>query len=86
MTQGEWRDSRLRTLGIWFGEHGGSMEHLLLLLNSGDSQQTFELPAAPGDGPWIRLFDTALENGEASSLGAAKIYALSPHSIALLEC
>jgi isoamylase len=86
MTQGEWRDSSLRALGIWFGEHSGSVEHLLLLVNSGDSQQTFELPPAPENGPWIRLFDTALEGGEASSLGAAKIYALSPHSIALLEC
>jgi isoamylase len=86
MTQGEWRDPGLHTLGIWFGEHSGSVEHLLLLVNSGASQRIFELPAAPEDGPWIRLFDTALDGGEASSLGAAKIYALSSHSMALLEC
>jgi isoamylase len=86
MTQNEWRDSELRTLGMWFGEHTGSAEHLLLLVNSAVSDQSFELPAAPADGPWICLFDTASEGIGARSLGPARSYALKAHSVALLEC
>ena len=60
MTQGDWRDASLRTLGIWFGEHTGSVDHLLLLVNSAESEQAFVLPGAPADGPWICLFDTRI--------------------------
>jgi isoamylase len=86
MTQSEWNDPQRRTLGIWFGEHTGSVEHLLLVVNSADTEQNFELPAAPADGPWICLFDTAMEGIAARSLGAARNYALKAHSAALLEC
>jgi glycogen operon protein len=86
MTQSEWQDSELRTLGMWFGEHRGSAEHLLLLVNSADTEQQFGLPAAPADGPWICLFDTASEGVGARSLGPAQSYALKPRSVALLEC
>jgi glycogen operon protein len=86
MTQSEWHDPQLRTLGIWFGEHTGSVEHLLLLVNSADTEQAIDLPAAPADGPWICLFDTAKEGVAARSLGAARSYALEAHSAALLEC
>jgi isoamylase len=87
MTQSEWQDANQRTLGIWFGEqHAGAVEHLLLLVNAADSEQSFGLPAAPADGPWICLFDTASENLAANSLGKVKNYALKAHSVALLEC
>jgi isoamylase len=86
MTQAEWLDAKVRTLGIWFGEQSGSVEHLLLLVNSADSAQNFALPAAPGDGPWICLFDTARGGSAANSLGSARTYQLTPHSAALLEC
>jgi isoamylase len=86
MTQGDWQDAGLRSLGAWFGEHTGSAEHLLLLVNSADHEQLFNLPAAPADGPWIRLFDTALAGVAADSLGTAKNYPLIPRSVALLEC
>lgn len=86
MTQSEWQDPELRTLGVWFGEHTGSVEHLLLLVNSADAEQSFGLPAAPADGPWICLFDTANEGIAAKSLGAARDYTLEAHSAALLEC
>jgi glycogen operon protein len=85
MTQSEWQDSELRTLGMWFGEHRGSAEHLLLLVNAADTEQQFGLPAAPADGPWICLFDTASEGVGARSLGPAQSYALKPRSVALLE-
>ncbi len=86
MTQNEWHDSSLRTLGMWFGEHTGSAEHLLLLVNSAGSDHSFGLPAAPADGPWICLFDTASQGIGASSLGGARSYVLKAHSVALLEC
>jgi isoamylase len=86
ITQSEWQDPELRTLGMWFGEQAGSAEHLLLLVNSSGSEQSFGLPAAPADGPWICLFDTASEGVGTRSLGPARNYALKAHSAVLLEC
>jgi glycogen operon protein len=84
MTQNDWQGAELRTLGIWFVEQAGSAGHLLLLVNSANTDQSFQLPVA--DGPWICLFDTSLESVAPKSLGAAKSYALQPHCIVLLEC
>jgi isoamylase len=86
MTQADWQDSGLRSLGIWFGEKTGCVEHLLLLVNSAETEQQFVLPNAPAEGPWICLFDTARDGCAASSLGAAQNYALVSRSVALLEC
>ena len=86
MTQGEWQDASLHTLGIWFGERTGSVEHLLLLVNAASVDQSFTLPTAPAGGPWICLFDTASEGVATNSLGAVSAYALQAHSVALLEC
>jgi isoamylase len=86
MTQSEWQDANQRTLGIWFGEYAGAVEHLLLLVNAADSEQLFGLPAAPAEGPWICLFDTAAESLASNSLGKAQSYALKARSVALLEC
>jgi isoamylase len=86
LTAADWQDSSARSLGVWFGAHTGSAERLLFLVNGADVEQVFILPAtAPEQGPWIRLFDTALEVVGSSSLGAAQSYALSPRSSALLE-
>jgi len=85
MKQGEWQDGNLRTLGIWFGKRNDLQGRLLLLLNAGDSEQTFTLPAAPADEPWIRQFDTALDTYQATSLGHARDYRLDASSAALLE-
>jgi glycogen operon protein len=86
MTQGEWNDANRRALGIWFGKRNNSPGRLLLLVNAGDSAQTFSLPAAPADEPWIRQFDTALDAQEAKGLGHANDYRLEAGSVALLEC
>jgi isoamylase len=86
MKQSEWQDANQRTLGIWFGEKAGAVEHLLLLVNAADTEQPFGLPAAPADGPWICLFDTAAESLAANSLGKVQSYALKARSVALLEC
>jgi isoamylase len=86
MTQGEWQDANLRTLSIWFGKRNNLQGRLLLLINAGDSAQTFSLPAAPADEPWICQFDTAQGAQEARSLGHARGYRLDLSSVALLEC
>ncbi len=86
MKQGEWHDANLRTLAIWFGKRSNLQGRLLLLLNAGDSAQTFTLPAAPAGEPWIRQFDTAVDGLEATSLGHAREYRLEASSAALLEC
>jgi glycogen operon protein len=86
MKQGEWQDGNLRTLGIWFGKRNNLDGRLLLLLNAGDSAQTFALPPAPADEPWIRQFDTAQDICEVLSLGHAREYRLDASSVALLEC
>jgi glycogen operon protein len=86
MGQGEWHDPNLRVLGAWFGEHTGSAEHLLLLINSAAAEVTFQLPTAPADGPWIRLFDTADDGIAPKSLGSTRSYILQGHSCVLLEC
>ena len=86
MKQAEWQDGNLRTLGIWFGKCDNLQGRLLLLLNAGDSAQTFSLPEAPAGEPWIRQFDTALDTYEAMSLGRARDYRLDASTAALLEC
>jgi isoamylase len=86
MTQGEWHDANRRALGIWFGKRNDSPGRLLLLVNAGDLAQTFLLPTAPADEPWIRQFDTALDAQAAKALGHASEYRLEGGSVALLEC
>ncbi len=86
MRQDEWQDGNLRALGIWFGKRDDARGRLLFMLNAGDSEQAFALPAAPDGEPWIRQFDTALDSLDAASLGQARDYRLQPSSAALLEC
>jgi len=86
MKQSDWQNSELRSLGIWFGKHGGQGGRLLLLVNAGGSPQTFALPAVPAGQPWTRHFDTARDALEAASLGPASEYRLDSSSAAFLEC
>jgi hypothetical protein len=55
-------------------------------VNAGDSAQTFSLPAAAADEPWICQFDTAHEVHEAKGLGHAHEFRLEAGCVALLEC
>ena len=86
MTQSEWQDGDLRSLGIWFGRRNDSAGRLLLLVNGGDSAQTFLLPGTPAEEPWICQFDTSFDSHEARSLGHALDYRLDASSVVLLEC
>jgi isoamylase len=86
MTQDDWRDGNLRTLGVWYGKRSDWAARLLLLLNASDSAQTFVLPPSPADSPWTRRFDTASRSGEVLSLGDDVVYPLAPSSAVFLEC
>ena len=85
MTQDEWRDAGLRSLGVWFDKSSEPAAGLLLLLNAGDSEQPFVVPAPPSDGLWMCHFDTARENPQLQSLKAAAPYPLAASSAVLLE-
>jgi isoamylase len=86
MTQDDWRDGNLRTLGIWYGKRSNWAARLLLLLNASDSMVTFVLPPPPADSPWMRRFDTASASGEVLSLDDDVVYPLAPSSAVFLEC
>jgi isoamylase len=86
MTQDDWRDGDLRTLGIWYGKRSNWAARLLLLLNASDSVQTFTLPAPPADSPWRRRFDTASKTAEVLVLEDDVVFPLAPSSAAFLEC
>ena len=86
MTQDDWRDGNLRTLGIWYGKRSHGAARLLLLLNASDSVQTFTLPPPPADSPWKRRFDTASKTTEVLVLEDDVVFPLAPSSAAFLEC
>jgi isoamylase len=86
MTQDDWRDGNLRTLGIWYGKRSNWAARLLLLLNAADSVQTFALPAPPADSPWRRRFDTASKTTEVLVLEDDVVFPLAPSSAVFLEC
>ena len=86
MTQDDWNDGNLRTLGIWYGKRSNWAARLLLLLNASDSVQMFVLPAPPADSPWRRRFDTASKTTEVLSLEDEVVFPLAPSSAVFLEC
>jgi glycogen operon protein len=86
MTHADWHDPDLRTLGIWFGKQNNLQGRLLLMMNGGDTAQTFLLPPTPADEPWILQFDTAANARETKSLGSVRDYRLDASSVAMLEC
>ena len=77
-----------RDCAVWVSGSASASEPaggLLLLLNAGDSEQPFVVPAPPPSGPWMCHFDTARENTELQSLKAAVPYPLAASSAVLLE-
>ncbi len=86
MTQTDWRDENLRSLGVWFGKRSHSPGRLMLLLNADASALPFVLPAPPAGGLWSCRFDTARENLETHCAGVGSPYTLAASSTALLEC
>jgi glycogen operon protein len=86
MTQDDWRNEALRTLGILFGKRSQAAGRYLLLLNADDRGHAFVLPAAPHG--WSYRFDTTRVPAQATaaeSLAGQDPYQLGPSSAALLE-
>ncbi|HWJ37114.1 MAG TPA: glycogen debranching protein GlgX [Steroidobacteraceae bacterium] len=86
MTQNDWQDVHVRTLGALFGNRNNTAHRLLLLLNASDDAQEFSVPAAPPGAPWVCRFDTALENLEVGTVDPSSKYPLVANSVVLLEC
>ncbi len=74
MTQDDWHDAHVQTLGILFGNRNNTAHRLLLLLNASDDRQEFCIPAAPPGVPWARRFDTAREDGKGQTLDLSNLY------------
>jgi isoamylase len=90
MTQNDWQDGGLRSLGILFGNRNGAAHRLLFLVNAGDAPVQFQMPAASDSLPWVCRFDTAHLAPHAAPgtppLDYAHHYPLAESSAALLEC
>ncbi len=85
MTQADWLDGTLRTLGVWLGRGNQSAGRLLLLLNADHVAHGFTLPAPPPATLWVCRFDTDFER-PAESRAVADSYPLAARSTVLLEC
>jgi glycogen operon protein len=86
MTQNDWQDGNLRTLGVLLANRSSTAHRLLFLLNAADADQPFSVPAAFPGAPWRCRFDTARELGETRTLDFSSHYPLVSSSAALLEC
>ena len=88
MTQGDWQDANLRTLGIWFGKRSDSGGTPVVAAERRRSaQQTFR----PAGGAGRRTVDPSIRHGArraraAAASGAVREYRLDASSAALLEC
>jgi glycogen operon protein len=86
MSQNDWQDADLRTLGALFGNRNNTAHRLLFLLNAADEPVEFNVPAAGADLAWVCRFDTAREHAEIWTLDFPNHYSLVANSVALLEC
>ncbi len=86
MTQNDWMDANLRTLGVLFGNRNNAAHRLLVLFNASDDALGFSMPTAPPGAPWTCRFDTARELREVQALDVGRLYPLLANSAALLEC
>jgi len=86
MSQNDWQDGGVRTLGVLFGNRNNTAHRLLVLLNAGDDFQEFSLPDVPPGARWGCRFDTARDDVEVRALDFVHYYPLAANSAALLEC
>jgi glycogen operon protein len=86
MSQNEWQDVNLRTLGVLFGNRNNTTHRLLFLLNAADQPVEFCVPAAGAGLTWVCRFDTAREHAQIRTLDFPNHYSLAANSAALLEC
>jgi glycogen operon protein len=86
MSEADWKDGQLRTLGMWYGRGASPVGRLLLLFNAEDAPQAFSLPQPPPGVPWICQFDTSDDTCGSRGLGGKSSYLLRDRSVVLLEC
>jgi glycogen operon protein len=86
MTQNDWQDFNLRTLGVLLGNRNDNAHRLLFLLNAADEPCEFSVPSAGAGASWVRRFDTGAENAPPWTPAGARHYPLLAHGAALLEC
>ncbi len=95
MTQEEWLDSELRTLGACYSgfgieelnEEGERVrdETLLVLINASSEDQPFTLPSFANRNRWYLLIDTAQANAALSPQAAGSAYPLQARSMSLFK-
>jgi glycogen operon protein len=85
MTQNDWQDENLRTLGVLFGNRNHTAHRLLFLVNAADHAVEFSLPRKLAGAPWMCRLDTAREPAEVTELTTADRYSLTAGSAVLLE-
>ncbi len=86
MSQADWQDGDLKTLGVWYGPRTAVAGRLLMLFNADSREVRFGLPRAGVQRPWTRLIDTATADVEPLRLDQGDEYPLIARSLALLEC
>jgi isoamylase len=86
MSEADWQDAQLRTLGMWYGRGASPVGRLLLLFNADPAAQAFALPQPPPGVPWICQIDTSDDVSAARGLGGMSNYLLRERSVVLLEC
>jgi glycogen operon protein len=85
MTQNDWQDFNLRTLGVLFSDRNNATHRLLSLFNAADEPCEFSMPAAGPGASWVCRFDTARAPDRISALNFSQHYPLLAHSAVLLE-
>ncbi|MEA3151388.1 MAG: isoamylase, partial [Gammaproteobacteria bacterium] len=86
MTQNDWQDGNVRTLGVLFGNRNNAAHRLLFLLNASEDALEFSVPQTLPGARWVSRFDTARGDAEVRTLDFTHYYPLVAHSAVLLEC
>jgi len=85
MTQDDWQEGDLRTLGVLFGNRNHTAHRLLFIVNAGDGRVDFSVPPPVPGAPWVCRVDTARDPADGASRIADR-YPLLASSAVLLEC
>jgi isoamylase len=86
MSQNDWQNPEVRTIGVLFGNRNNAAGRLLFLMNASDDDHEFAVPVAPPRAPWACRFDTARSAEETLTLDFTHYYPLAANSSVLLEC
>jgi isoamylase len=89
MTTQDWGDAERKALGAQVGNDADETQRLLMLLNAGDQDVSFRLPADFPGGRWIHAFDTSLPDGlvrrPAFAWRAGEGFKLAARSLSLFQ-